>query len=115
MKKINKKRLIAVTAFTLSYLFAVLVLHRFGIDCIFRTFFGISCPGCGMTHAFIALLRLDLASAFRYHPMIFFVPVIFLYLLTDGHVFKSKFANTGVISLIFLGFIVNYIIKLIYC
>ncbi|MGZ5427929.1 MAG: DUF2752 domain-containing protein, partial [Thermoanaerobaculia bacterium] len=31
--------------------------------CLFRTVFGVSCPGCGSARALLALVRGDLASA----------------------------------------------------
>jgi hypothetical protein len=37
--------------------------------CPFRLVTGIPCPGCGMTHAFLAAFRLDFAEAFRWHPL----------------------------------------------
>ncbi len=32
---------------------------------------GLPCPGCGLTRAGFALLRLDLAGAYRIHPFIY--------------------------------------------
>lgn len=46
--------------------------------CPFRFFFGISCPGCGMTRALLAALRLDFAAAFSYHPLFFLLPFFLL-------------------------------------
>lgn len=34
------------------------------MPCLFRTLTGWQCPGCGMTHAVVALLRLDIRTAF---------------------------------------------------
>ena len=31
--------------------------------------FGLSCPGCGMTRASLAAIRLDFSAAFYYHPL----------------------------------------------
>ena len=39
--------------------------------CPIRRFWGISCPGCGMTRACAALLRLDFQTAAAYHPLVF--------------------------------------------
>ena len=44
-------------------------------------FTGVPCPGCGMSRAAFALLRLDFSAAFRYHPMIFVLPPVALYTL----------------------------------
>ena len=35
---------------------------------------GISCPGCGMTRAAIALVQLDFAASWHWHPML--IPTI---------------------------------------
>ena len=32
--------------------------------CLFHSLTGLDCPGCGMTHAVVALLRLDIRTAF---------------------------------------------------
>lgn len=37
--------------------------------CLFRTFLGIPCPGCGLTRATLAAARGDLAGALRFHPL----------------------------------------------
>ncbi|HHV50075.1 MAG TPA: DUF2752 domain-containing protein, partial [Clostridiales bacterium] len=37
---------------------------------------GIPCPTCGMTRSFLSLLKLDLKSAFYYHPLFWVVPII---------------------------------------
>lgn len=42
---------------------------------------GVPCPGCGMSRATVALLRLDFAAALRYHPMVFVLPPVVLYVL----------------------------------
>lgn len=39
--------------------------------CPFKALTGLPCPGCGMTHAFLALGRLDLAGAWAANPLVF--------------------------------------------
>jgi len=39
--------------------------------CPFKALTGLPCPGCGMTHAFLALGRLDFAGAFAANPLAF--------------------------------------------
>lgn len=55
-------------------IFAVLILFYKSVGCPFRVFLGISCPGCGMSRALEAVLKLDFSLAFQMHPLIFFMP-----------------------------------------
>lgn len=49
-------------------------LELLGVTCPIRFLTGISCAGCGMSRAWLALLRLDIKAAFRYHPL-FLLPI----------------------------------------
>ena len=44
--------------------------------CTLYNLFGVPCPACGMTRAFVSLFRLDIGRAFFYHPLFFLVPGI---------------------------------------
>lgn len=57
---------------------AWLALYLLDIGCICRLVTGIPCPGCGMTRAWLAALRLDFAAAFAYHPLFWVVPIAFV-------------------------------------
>jgi len=66
----------------------ILLLGRFEL-CIFRSFFGIPCPGCGMVHAAQALfLEFDLVKSLEYHP--FFLPtsITLFFSLFPFHLWK---------------------------
>lgn len=58
-----------------------------GMPCLIKGITGISCPGCGMTRSFLALMRLDFAGAWHYHPLVFYlliaVPVMIVLYLRD--------------------------------
>ena len=41
------------------------------IPCPFRTVTGLLCPGCGVSHLCLALLRLDVAGAWQANPGLF--------------------------------------------
>ena len=59
----------------LIILFTLIVAAYFYTGCPIRFFTGISCPGCGMTRAVLALCRLDFALAFEMHPLVILLPV----------------------------------------
>ena len=70
MKRISKfvKALLLLAA-------AVGVLLLF-YHCPFRFFFGVACPGCGMTRTLFAAIFKDFETAFYYHPLVpFLIPV----------------------------------------
>lgn len=70
MEKELRGRLGRVTAVCLALLGGIFLLSVF-YQCPFYTLSGIPCAGCGMTRAFFALIRLDFASAFYWHPGVF--------------------------------------------
>ncbi len=45
-------------------------LTGWGIPCVFHLLTGKDCPGCGISRMFMALLRLDFASAARYNLLV---------------------------------------------
>ncbi len=45
-----------------------------GIGCPIKFVTGISCAGCGMTRAWISVLRGDLREAWNYHPLFWTIP-----------------------------------------
>ena len=84
------------------------VMRLFHIPCVYRAAFGVSCPGCGMTRALLAALRLDFAEAFAHHWMFWAVPLGWLYILFDGRLFGHKWADRAVLFLLAAGFLVNW-------
>lgn len=89
------------------------LLSYSGIGCVWKYLFGIPCPGCGMTTAVTAALRGDLSGMLRSHFMAPSLPLILLYILFDGHIFKHKFLDTAVLSVIAAGFMLHWIILLL--
>ena len=53
----------------------------FGWNCPIKYLTGVPCPGCGLSRALAALLRLDFRAALRFHPMVFVLPTVVLYAL----------------------------------
>ena len=59
-----------VAAIVLFYV----VIEALGVTCPILFLTGISCAGCGMSRAWLALLGGNLAGAFAFHPL-FWLPV----------------------------------------
>lgn len=65
-----KKDIQAMAGIVLFYV----LLESVGITCPIRFLTGVSCAGCGMSRAWLALARLDLDAARQFHPL-FWLPV----------------------------------------
>lgn len=94
---------------------AVLVVWRFQLPCIYQFLFGLPCPGCGMTRAVMAALRLDFAAAFHHHWMFCSIPVAYLYFLFDGRLLRVKWLDRAILWLIAGGFAVHWLVRLSIC
>lgn len=89
--------------FRVFYLFGMLLLAGvsygifvektgIGIPCPFRLITGWKCPGCGVTHMCVALLRLDFKAAFAANPIILMLsPVLALIFLP----YFVRYVKTG--------------------
>lgn len=64
-----------VAALLLAVGAAALVLSALGVGCPIRFLTGVSCPGCGMTRAWLELARLHVGAALAYHPLFWLFPV----------------------------------------
>ena len=62
----------------------------FGEFCPFKIVFGIPCPACGLTHAGLALLKLDFAAAWQYNPSIFLWAPLILLMLFRRYIQKKS-------------------------
>lgn len=86
----SRERLKRIITFVLAFggiglAYGVFVQYTgWGIPCPVFSLTGLKCPGCGITHMCIALLRLDVASAFAAHPMLLVqLPFLMLILLRN--------------------------------
>ena len=93
---------------------AVIMVILFVYKCPFNYFLHIPCPGCGITRAYLALLDLDVGSAFRYHPLFFTVAPTILYTV-HRDVLKIRLsakAETILFTSLIVLFLAVYVIRL---
>lgn len=95
----------------LAIVFFYFVLEAFGVTCPIKFVTGVSCAGCGMSRAWIALLHFDIKTAFYYHPL-FWTPPLFLLLVglkrkINIHIYQVLIA--AMISL----YVIVYIVRLV--
>ena len=83
LERLIVKALVVIAVGTAYLIFVRLV--GWGIPCMFRAFFNIYCPGCGISRMFVALSRFDIPTAFRYNPLVFC-------LLPFGIAFGARYA-----------------------
>ena len=108
LSKINVHTLLAFAAM-------VLMVYILDIGCMVKYLFGVPCPGCGLTRAWLAVFRGDFSAAFAWHPLFWAAPVFIIWgVLYNGAVFKKRIYNNilwyGALT-IYIGV---YIIRMIY-
>lgn len=82
-RRLNRIEVItSVTAVVVLYV----ILESFGVTCPIKYITGISCAGCGMSRAWIALLHFNIHEAFMYHPLFFLPPVVVIFMLLKSKV-----------------------------
>ena len=99
-------------AATAAVVVLYVVLENLGITCPIKFFTGISCAGCGMSRAWLSVLRLDMAGAFRYHPLFFLPPVVLVVILLKSKI-NIKIYKIIIFTIILM-FAIIYICRLIW-
>ena len=67
------------------------------IPCIWKSIFGVHCPGCGLTTAFISLIKLNFKNAFVTNWLIFIiVPFGIYYMIQDYVKFQENTTHNSV-------------------
>lgn len=64
----------------------------FGIPCMLHEVTGLECPGCGLTRAIAAVVRLDLAAAFEFNAL---WPLYAAYFLWGGIGMAMAYVKRG--------------------
>lgn len=86
-------------------------LEAFGITCPIKYLTGISCAGCGMSRAWLALLHGDISRAWHFHPL-FFTPPIMLLLLTLKNKLNRQFFCISIFIIVLL-YVIVYLCRLL--
>lgn len=82
-RRLNRIEVItSVTAVVVLYV----ILESFGVTCPIKYITGISCAGCGMSRAWIALLHFNIHEAFMYHPLFILPPVVVIFMLLKSKI-----------------------------
>ncbi len=111
MKKIkNLKEKVFIGLIVVS---GIALGNLLGLHCVFLWLTGYECIGCGMTRALTYALKLDFTTAFQYHPMFWSLPIIGIYILFDGKVFRNRIINLIIPIIVGVGFVVNWLFKVI--
>jgi hypothetical protein len=72
---------VALLLSTLLALLSIPIIARIPHICLMRTVLGIPCPGCGVSHSIMAILRLNPAMAWRANPAGIAVASVFCFQL----------------------------------
>lgn len=97
---------------TAGYVLVLILWRWVDLPCVWQHFLHIPCPGCGMTRAVLAALHFDFAAAFRHHLMFWAMPLLYIYFLLDGRLFRKPCIDKVILWGIALGFAINWGIQL---
>lgn len=88
----------------------IAIFYILDIGCIFKKLSGLSCPGCGMTRAWLSFLKGDIGKAFYYHPLFWMIIVIPAITLIRKRISDSLFNGILICCIVLL--MVCYLIRL---
>lgn len=94
-----------------AIVFLYIILESFGVTCPIKFVTGISCAGCGMSRAWLSLLRFDIKKAFYFHPL-FWLPPLFIIIFLCKKYINKKIYNIFIFTMVALCVIV-YLYRLI--
>lgn len=108
-----KKLLPAYLCFAAVIAVYYVVLYFIGETCILREITGVPCPACGMTRAFLSLIKLDFGGYMYYNPAAIPCAVAVILALHKNILFRAhaRLIDTIVILLAAVVFVV-YIFRL---
>ncbi len=98
------KKLIASKIVPGILMFCVIpiLLYVTGIGCPIKFWTGVSCPGCGMTRAWLAVLSGHFDLAMAYHPLFWIVPLIVVTALFHKRIPRRLYVVTLIVCIVAL-------------
>lgn len=94
----------------IGFLIITVVLYITKIGCPIKFITGISCPGCGLTRAWVSLFQLRIADAFYYHPLFWLVPVFVVMYMYEKKLPKKLLNIVSLAGI--LAYVVVYILRM---
>ena len=88
-----------------------ILLYVTGIGCPLKFATGISCPGCGMTRAWIAALHLRFDLAMAYHPLFWSIPLVFAFVGLRSHMSQRVYQSC--MMCLIIAFVGVWIVRLV--
>ena len=85
IKRKSHRRIEVITSVAAVVVLYV-ILESFGVTCPIKYITGISCAGCGMSRAWIALMHFNIHEAFMYHPLFSPPPVVVIVMLLKSKI-----------------------------
>lgn len=83
---------------------AIFISARFG--CPIYNVFGVQCPACGVTRAWLSVFRGDIITAMKFHALFWLVPVPMLSFIVHDMPRFDKYRNAldawGIVSAVIL-------------
>lgn len=104
-RKINIKRILLVALKVIAFVVLMLLFYH----CPLMYFFNIPCPGCGMTRAYLSLLRFDFAAAYEYHSLFPIPAIVFAYYLIRKRLRLNDKLETGILIFLISLFFIRWI------
>lgn len=91
-----------------------LMLYTADIKCLIKSILGIPCPGCGLTRAWLSVLKGNIGQAFKWHPLFWTVPILlFIIIFLGGRVFKNTRGNRFFWAAMIILFLAVYCYRLV--
>lgn len=111
-KTTAKRRISLVIGLILFASYCALTTEFLGSACPFYLLFGIPCPGCGMTRAWISLFCGEVTKAFYFHPIFFAAAVVAVCVILCE--IKPKLKRSKVITGVYLAMCVAFLATYVY-